>query len=187
MGKTISQRTILFIIIACLIFSSGCSSNQDNISLDKDKLVSILNEKYSAYKNLKLIGENQKFENNFYTVASYDDLANTHYVDLVTLTINPKDNSITFLSNKGGRADIKQPFSYSSAGEILNKKESYLITYGEIYDTKISSIALQYNDGQKKTQDISNNGFLVITKGDLLGVNKISAFNQNKEAIYTLP
>lgn len=187
MRKYISRRTILFFIIVCLIFAIGCSTNTlDNISVNKDKLVSVLNEKYSV-KNLKLVGDIKKFEDSYLAIASYDDLLNTHYVDLITFSVNKKDNSITFLSNKGGKADAEQPLSISSAGGIYNNKNSYLITYGEVYDNKIFSIALQYNDGQNKTQEITNNGFLVITKGDLLGVNKISAFNQNNEAIYTLP
>ncbi|HVJ47732.1 hypothetical protein [Desulfitobacterium sp.] len=188
MTKDILRRTILFIIIACLIFTTGCATNkQDNISVDKDKLVSVLNEKYSTDKNLKLIGDNEKVEDNYITVVSYDDLANTHYVDIVTFSVNKKDSSITFLNNKGGRADTKQPLSISSAGEIFNNKNSYLITYGEVYDNKLSSIELEYNDGQKKTQEITNNGFLVITKGDFLGINKLSAFNQNNEVVYSFP
>lgn len=186
-AEALSKLTMVLIILASLIFAVGCSQRtEEEVIIDPVKLKAALEEELDVFTNVKLAGNIENFNDRYLSVVSHD-LPYTHYVGLANFSVNKKDGSITISGARGSSTDTEHHLSFSTSGATPMGQTPYLISYGEIYDDRITRITLQYNDGQTQTQDIENQGYIFIAYGDTLAVSKLTALNQNNEVIYTIP
>ena len=174
MKPKILLPVLIILFAACVGYY--ITSSQDTVSVERVKLA--IEHEIAGINNLNIY-QIQQFRGNLLVLYSYD-LGDGHYMACRHLDKNYR------LSGGSGptRVDKRQPISITSFGA---EPEHYIISYGEIYEKKISTIELEYNNGEKKVVAPRNGAFLVASDNSINGLLNIKAFNSQGEVLYHLP
>jgi len=166
--------SLIIIIVAFIGYYQ--MNKQADISIEE--LNKVLLHDTSGAENLKILII-EKFKDERLVVYSYD-LGDGHYITCRNL----KNNYLLSGGSGPVKVDERQPLSVTTFGSAT---ENYLVSYGEILNDNISSMIIDYGDGEKKQVEIRNKSFLVIENKPFNVLVKITAYDNNGNIVYHLP
>lgn len=182
------KRCLFLLILVFILFGlCGCGNSIKPLEVEQNLILDLVHEEYSNFDNVRILTQ-KPFRDNIIVVISYD-VGNSRFIDCRFVKEN--NNKITLLGGGGGIAehnlDNPIPLTVSSNGATSSDDEPYFITYGEIFENSVKQIKVEYSDGETITEEVSNNGYLIIREEKVVGIKKIEALNIDSEVIYSIP
>lgn len=183
-----NKLSVYILLVILLIITFGCSKIEDEIpeAQHKEMYLSQLESELPYCSDLTILCE-ETYKDMSILVIGYSH-QDKHFVDY--RLAKWQGNHLELLGGGGGIAkyDDKVPLSFSSGWQIpVEEKESFLITYGEIYDNAVKSIKLTYLDDFTISKDITGNGYIFI-RGEYVGaIKSMEVYDNNSEIIYHIP
>lgn len=174
-----AKFTVTVVVILLLILVTYGWFHNDKNQSTEDRIKNAIEHESGDVNNLTIY-KIEEFRGNYLVLYCFD-LADSHC--LACRYINENNG----LGGGSGPSivDRSQPMSIS---HFANEPFNHVISYGEIYDTEIAAIDLEYRDGEIIRATPENGAFLVTADKNINqhpGI--IRAYNNKGEVIFQLP